>query len=153
MFSTSLWDLVVNLVPVRHNSPCQNREGNHDSSPWSPALLASNKPAHIRSFFKCSFVRFYWIQPLQKCYYSNIRLDLSTCLVYRSSRCKIPRRKLSRYHHRATLFCKEFDVELKNENLWKLLHRLDHFLKVGCCPAATCSHFTVCVTVHIDIWS
>lgn len=32
--------------------------------------------------------------------------------------------------------------------------RLDHFLNVGCCPAATCSHFTVCLTAHIDtcIW-
>lgn len=47
----------------------------------------------------------------------------------------------------------EFDVELKNEKLGNVPRPLDHFLKVGCCPAATCSHFTVCVTVHIDMWS
>lgn len=41
----------MNLVPVRHNSPCQNTEANHDSQPWSPTLLHSNKPTDMRSFF------------------------------------------------------------------------------------------------------
>ena len=37
--------------------------------------------------------------------------------VYMSCRCQILRSELSHYHHRATRFCKNFDVELKNENL------------------------------------
>lgn len=37
-------------MPVRHNSPCQNRKRGHDSSPQSPALRNSNRQADVRSF-------------------------------------------------------------------------------------------------------
>lgn len=62
-----------------------------------------------------------------------------------------PKKKVISLSPQGDLVLQESDVELKNESLEMLLHQLDHFLKVGCCPAATCSHFTVCVTVHIDI--
>lgn len=52
-----LMSLVVNLVPVTYNSPCQNREGGHDSSPWSPTLLDCKKPTGMRSFF----FSFHWL--------------------------------------------------------------------------------------------
>lgn len=63
-----------------------------------------------------------------------------------------PEKKVISLSPQGNSVLQEFDVELKNENLEKLpLQPLNHSLKVGCCPAATCSHFTVSVTVHIDI--
>lgn len=129
MFSTSLRGLVVNLVPVRHNSPCQNREGNHGSVQWSPTLLESNKPADMRSFFlKRSLVSIYWtwlhfqiiwitLPRLLRmwCYEHPIRL----CSVWGFHEQKVlnPEKKVISLSRQGDLVSQEFEAELKK---WKL---------------------------------
>lgn len=62
-------------------------------------------------------------------FYIRLALSLCTFLVYMCFRCYILRRKLSHYHHRATLFCKNLMLNWKLKTWKSSFIRLTTFSK------------------------